>query len=439
MNPKNWSQWEQMFEKYKLLEKVEANGFVDVTNDQFHALNIEPRMLTKHDHLKAVPPAMREQGLNILTLSARKWRIGHFDIFCTLPAWESPNQQVQMLSIPAWIEAIDPGRITGESGALNAALVSGMFNEFCEEQTLVPTVAGRASAGSFSFQVANSKYGMSTIDVVSPQIEIDAGYESDSALWLVEAKCQMPPDFNLRQLYYPFRTWSNRLLKKSIHTIFFTYRSNVFDFFEYQFEDPQIFSSGTLKAHRRFMLGATFPNKGDVVGLAKATLALPPKPIPPAPYPQADDFERVIDLVSFLMTDEFQTADSIAANYEFDPRQSDYYFSAARYLGLAEYESGATGDSTALRRATTLAEQIFDLPFREQRLKLAELVLGVPPVAAVYLEAVAGTPPTLARTQELLEASPVSADLSGSTLPRRSRTANAWVQWLLKLDGGTSV
>ena len=53
------------------------------------------------------------------------------------------------------------------------------------------------------------------------------------------------------------------------------------------------------------------------------------------PVPQADDLNRVIDLLNFL-SDGPANKSEIAENYEFDERQSDYYGNAARYIGLVE-------------------------------------------------------------------------------------------------------
>lgn len=423
--------WDQMFESYDLLGKVDAEGFVDITAEQFHKLHFEPRLLTKHDHSSQVPAIMAKHGLTLLTLSKSAWRLGHFEIFASLPNWTSPAEgEIQVFSLPGWVKSIDPNRITGEPVALSAAFTSGILQEFCGAD-LAPTINGRHSAGSFAFEVTDSVHGAAQLHVASPQIEVDAGYESPQALWLFEAKLHLPSDFNLRQLYYPFRTWRERITKP-VRTVYMTYANGVFDLCEYEFTEPSQLSSHAFMARSRFMINAVFPKEAEVVALAKASAGTALHVQTQAPYPQADDFERVIDLVSFLMSDDHQTRESIAANYDFDPRQSEYYFNAARYLGLAESVEVSGG---GWRRATPAAIAIMELPYREQRLKFAERALAVPPVAAVYLEAVAGTPPTVARTQELLEASPASQGLSGSTLGRRSQTVNAWVHWLLKLDG----
>ena len=54
---------------------------------------------------------------------------------------------------------------------------------------------------------------------------------------------------------------------------------------------------------------------------------------PEISFPQADSFERVINLCE-LLNEHPMTKDNITINYAFDERQTNYYTDAARYLGL---------------------------------------------------------------------------------------------------------
>ena len=53
------------------------------------------------------------------------------------------------------------------------------------------------------------------------------------------------------------------------------------------------------------------------------------------PFPQADKFERIINLCELLSKKEMHK-DEITQKYDFDSRQTNYYTAAARYLGLIE-------------------------------------------------------------------------------------------------------
>lgn len=63
---------------------------------------------------------------------------------------------------------------------------------------------------------------------------------------------------------------------------------------------------------------------------------------PEIPFPQADDFTRVINICELLNEQELSRNDVIE-QYAFDARQTNYYTDAARYLGLLERYHDASG------------------------------------------------------------------------------------------------
>jgi len=423
--------WEEIFNRYKVVERVERDGFVDLSASDLKAV-YEPRLLTKVDHSHQLPTVMKTHGLSILTLSASAWRVGPFDIFQTLPEWTSPDHSVPSRTLPSWLESLTLESITGEGAVMNAAAASGMLDEFCGEG-LVSTITGRGRSGDFSFTVDGPK-GSQDIDVKGAQIEIDAGFEGASGLFLFEAKKHRAIDFNVRQLYYPYRAWSQRI-KKPIRPVFLTFANGVFDLTEYRFTNPNNFSSSEIVNHSRFMLGSGLPKEKEIVHVArtvKEQSKAVAQTVREVPFPQADDFERIIDLVEFL-AESPRTIEEITLQYEFAPRQSDYYFNAARYLGLAEVSRG--DDGTNLRQSTELANVIIKMPYKERQLRLAELILAIDPISEIYLNWVNGIEtPSLNRIEQLFTESESSRGLSGATLRRRAQTISAWVTWLKSFD-----
>lgn len=423
--------WEEVFNRYDVAGRVERHGYADLTADDLRAV-FEPRLLTKVDHSHSLPLIMKEHGFSILTLSTSSWRIGPFNIFKELPDWKSPDHTVPSRSLPSWLESLSPDSLTGEGAVINAASASGILQEFCGEE-LVPTVSGKGRSGDFSFQIQGNNRTYS-VDVRGAQIEIDAGYEGKANLFLFEAKKHISIDFNVRQLYYPFRAWSQRV-RKTVRPIFLTFANGVFDLTEYQFTDAENFSSGEIVRHSRFMLGMGLPSEKEIVELAKTSRSTQSKRLwtdIDVPFPQADDFERIIDLVEFL-AERPRTQEEITTEYEFAPRQSDYYFNAARYLGLAMTERG--DDGKTYRQTTALAKEIIALPYKQRQIRLAALVLAVEPIAEIYLDWVSrGEVPRLDKVEDLFTRSSSSRGLSGATLHRRAQTILAWVSWLKRFD-----
>jgi hypothetical protein len=429
---KSGDAWERLFSQFQIAEKVALDGFYDISAEDFKTMNFEPRLLTKVDHSHQVPPVMKENGLSILTLSNSTWRIGPFEVFQKLPAWKTPDETVVHKTLPSWLQSLSKDGITGEGALVNAADASGILNDFCGEE-LVSTITGKGRSSTFDFRVDNINSGSTSIEVKSAQIEIDAGFEGPGALYLFEAKKHLSLDFNVRQLFYPFRTWDGRVAKR-VRPIFITLANDVFDITEFAFPDPQNMSSIELVSTNRYMLSDDLVTEREIVQIAKEVEAQPKRVIVrKVPFPQADDFERVIDITEFVAA-EPRSIEDISSNYEFHPRQADYYFSAARYLGLGEVVRGS--DGVNYRQITKIGEQIIRLPYAAKRKAMAKLILEIPAVREIYLLKVQhGVLADLAEAERIVSDASKLEGISGSTIHRRAQTVLAWAKWLLSFHG----
>jgi len=419
--------WNGAFEKYNIIERVNNYGFADITADEMRVFR-EPRLMSKVDHSFNLPEVFQKNKLSILTLSTSAFRIGHFDIFQPLPEWKLPGDEVQTLPFPSNLETLDFKNLTGEPGVINTAYATDMLEIFCE-QALVLTVSGRMRTSDFEYSVNTLEGKPQSIQVKRAQMEIDAAFEGAKNFYIFEVKNHLSTDFNMRQLYYPYRTWQDRI-KKRTNPVFLTFSNDVFDLFEFGFENIADFSSGSLVKHKRYMLSHSNPKREVFVKFAKDGVGATSKAT--VTFPQADDFQRVIDLVAYLI-EAPRTVDDLAANYDFDPRQSDYYFNAAKYLGLAENLSG--DDGTEYRVASPLAEKIFALHYAEKYTALGELVLGIDTVASLFLEHLkSGKKPAHKIAEDYFTQSSDSRKLSGLTLGRRATTALSWASWAVAIS-----
>jgi hypothetical protein len=430
---KNDVAWEQIFERYEILDRIAGDGFADVTADEIREWR-EPRLIAKIDHKDNLPILFRENELSILTLSTSSYRIGPFNTFQPLPLWRKPGSEVEILKFPPNLETLDFMNLTSEPGVINTANATSMLQQFAGEELLL-TVSGRMRTSEFKYRVDTNVGGSQEINVVRAQMEIDAGYEGASKLMLFEVKNHSAKDFNMRQLYYPFRTWSERV-NKQVVPVFLTFSNDVFDFFEFTFADIKNYSSATLSKHKRYMLEHTAPKEKDLVVLAKQGVGAVNRT--GAPYPQADSIERVIDLVGILI-EQPRSVDDLASYYGFDPRQSDYYFNAAKFLGLAT--SGKSADGTEYRSATELAVDIFAKPYRDKYFGIAERVLGVDSIAQCFLKASSENGIGVSEIAVLFENSHDSDKVLGSseklsdvTIRRRASTIRGWLNWLESLS-----
>lgn len=424
--------WSKAFDAFDVVNTVQKHGFIDLTANELRQFR-EPRHMGKIDHKENLPQVFKDADLTILTLSNSSYRVGAFNIFQTLPKWQMPADDFTTLTFPPDLQTLDFENLTGEPGVINTAYATNMLHEFCGEELLL-TVAGRMRTGEFNFFVETYTGQKQDVSVSKAQMEIDAGYEGHEKFFVFEVKNHASQNFNFRQLYYPYRAWSQRITKPVV-PIFLTFSNDVFDLYEFALDDPQNFSSGRLNKHRRYMLTHSGVKEVELVERAKQGKSDANKlqvKETDAPFPQADSLERVMDLVTILI-DKPQDVSDLATHFGFDPRQSDYYYNAAKLLGLATSIKDPV-TNTEMRQATEKAIDIFSKPYREKYLAIAGEVLRIESIADVFLLWVQrGSKPELEEVVEIVGNSDDARHYSPSTIRRRSQTIRAWVTWVHEL------
>lgn len=419
--------WKALFSKYDIAARVRDEGSFAISADQIKEFR-EPRLMAKFDHRKNLPDVFRKNGLGILPITRGDYRIGPFGLFAALPAPNAP-MPICRATLPSGVESVSPNSITSEPVALNCAWDAGILHRFLEEDALYPTLSGRMGAAPFQFRI-RSEDGTraSTISVNGAQIEVDAAYEGARSLTLIEAKMDLAEDFIVRQLYYPFRHFSSLPIRKPIRTVFLTYSGGVFDLAEYGFSDPEDYSSVTLVRNERYSLESASISCSELERLLTGTAVCPePKGVP---FPQADTFARVVNLCERLAGGPMSKED-IEETYGFEPRQADYYFNAAAYLGLARREAGR-GSRAVLSEE---GHQFVALPLSRRNVFLAERMLRHEAFRRVLRLALdRGTVPDVWELREiLLQTNPELGSSNGETYRRRASTLRHWVQWLINL------
>ena len=236
----------------------------------------------------------------------------------TIPI-EEYSSQIDLQAFDAY-----PGsQSLSESQAIDFAYVSSLLKTFTGAEALYLVIRGRLFSGSFQFLLPDTEHWT---DVSSVQIEVDAGYESHDSIYLIEAKVGRRDNFHIRQLYYPYLEWSRRS-RKRIVPIFLVYSNAKYYFHEFSFSDD--FGDLRLLRSKGYVV-----NESPIatVSLSSITHSTVAEAEPDVPYPQGNDLDKVIDLVS-LIDQGVATKTEIAEYFEFDDRQGDYYANAACYLG----------------------------------------------------------------------------------------------------------
>ena len=358
----NDTAWQILFDKYDILGNIERNGQFIISSNQIKEFR-EPRLMTKFDHKINLPTIFADNRLAILPISRGDYVISSFSAY---KEFEPPVNDVQRVSIPAHIQSLMPQFLVSEAIALNCANACGILGDFLEDESLVPTVSGRMSSGNFGFDIETDS-GVKRIDVANSQIEIDAAYEGINCLSLFEAKRDLSDDFLVRQLYYPFRVWKERVTKP-VKLVFLVFSNGMFNLYQYEFDDPQNYNSLRLVKQKNYVI-ATEISLSDIENLL---ITVPFVAEPKISFPQADRMSRIVNLIE-LLNEKPMTKQDITSKYAFDERQTNYYTDAGRYLGLIE--KGHDENGNILFQLSTRGRHILGLEYKERQLAIVTQIL----------------------------------------------------------------
>lgn len=307
--------------------KIDKNGSYLITAEQIIEFR-EPRLMTKFAHSINLPTVFSENKLSILPVTRGSYVISHFD---TYHEFEPENSSIIKVALPSYIQSLDCSDIKSEAIALNCAVASGIIAHFTEDEELIPTVSGRMGSGKFSFDIQDIVTASNRqVSVENSQIEIDAAYEGIRYLTLFEAKRDLSKDFLVRQLYYPYRVWKDKVTKE-VKPVFLIYSNGIYRMYQYAFQNPNEYSSLVLVKQQNYAIEDTEISMNDIMSILKnVRIVDEPTNIP---FPQADMIERVINLCE-LLNDRSMDRNKVTETYDFNVRQTNYYTDAARYLGL---------------------------------------------------------------------------------------------------------
>ncbi|MBD2666094.1 hypothetical protein B6N60_01774 [Richelia sinica FACHB-800] len=425
---KNDTAWEKLFLKYNILEEISKTGFFEIESSSINEFR-ESRLMAKFDHYDTLPKIFKKNGLSILSISRNKYIIGKFDAYLKV-IYDNKIEAIPV-DFPTGIESIDYTNLYSESSALSCAFNTGIMNDLVNGEDLYHTVYGRMSTGVFKFSINKIVDDLQhTIEVNNAQCEIDAGFESEHYFLLLEAKLYDVDDFLVRQLYYPYRLWSSKITTKEVIPVLMTYSNstNIFSFFIYKFNDITNYNSIKLLEQRNYVIAPEIITHDDVDKIFNC-VNLAPEP-DNIPFPQADQFERIIDLLTVLLDKEL-TKEEITANYQFDERQTSYYTDAARYLNLMDkYVDQNTKQITF--RLSSEGGNIIKKKYKTKILCLIEQILKHQVFYKTFeFTLLDGKIPDTRVICDIMNS--CSLNINPTTIKRRSSTVRGWITWILNM------
>ncbi|MEN6412720.1 MAG: type II restriction endonuclease [Veillonellales bacterium] len=421
---KNDIAWEKLFKSHNILSEVQRNRSFEISAAQINQVR-EARLMTKFDHKINLPKIFTDNKLSILPITRGSYVISQFE---TYKKFAEIDSELIRVSLPEYLQSIDYENINSEAMAINCSFVSGILADFVEDEELLPTVSGRMGSSSFSFNIRNMELKRDvTINVKNSQIEIDGGYEGLRYLTLLEAKNAISDDFLVRQLYYPYRLWAGNVAKR-VKPVFMVYSNGVYYLYEYQFENVNNYNSLALIKQKRYSIEAVEITLEDILQIMGNIQFVTE---PEIAFPQADNFNRIINLCELLFQNEM-TKDDITTNYDFDPRQTNYYTDAARYLGLIDKKRD---NSSIVFYLTYEGEKILKLKYKVRQLNFARLILRHRPYHDVLRKYL--TTRKMPSKEEIVRSMRESGLYNieaESTYKRRASTVAGWINWILNLS-----
>ena len=426
--------WQNLIDKYDIFNNIEKDGIFIIKASQIREYR-EPRLMAKWDSSEVLPKIFKDNDINILPISRSAYVLGKFNLYQSIGDFLEQPQKIKYMNMPK-LESIDAKNINSEAIAINVMVISDILNDFLNAEKNIATFNGRMGTGDFKFYVNSFKGEKNNIFVHNAQCEIDGGFENDESVVIIEAKNITYNDFNIRQLYYPYRLWSERVTKP-IRLIFSLYSNFIYHLFEYKFEEKDNYSSIVLLNQKNYSLQDTVINKDDLKNTMIETKVRidDNQDKTNIPFVQADSMDRIVSLLEKLYNNPMTTQE-IAEYMSFEKRQADYYFNAGRYLGLFQKVKDEDDNSTVVL-LTPLGEKIFKMPYKQRQLSLVKQILE----HKIFMEFFdkAFECGEIAQINDIKKRMAELNVCGESELHRRAGSVRSWLKWIFDLVDNENV
>lgn len=416
--------WTELIKKYNIENVVKRKGYFQINSKQIKEYK-EPRLMAKWDSSDCLPKVLQDKHLNILPESRSSYVMGDFLLYQEIPELKEHVRKMVHVDLPEY-ESIDIHHVHSEANAIHVMTLTGILDDFLQVERNVATFSGRMGTGNFDFYVDTFHGAKQNIHVNKAQCEIDGGFENDDSVVIIEAKNVVHRDFHIRQLYYPYRLWKEKV-KKPIRLVFSVYSNMIYRLFEYRFDELENYSSISLVKSKNYSLQDTTITQEDLLNVRRDTEITEndDKDKRKVSFPQANVMEKVISLMENLYHNPM-TKQQIAELMNFDERQSDYYYNAGCYLEL--FQKAENND----RELTRLGERVFKMNYKERQLQIVSLILKHK-IFADFFDSIinTGSLPNKKEIEERMIALNICNNCD--TLSRRANSVLGWLKWIFNL------
>ena len=211
-----------------------------------------------------------------------------------------------------------------------------------------------------------------------------------------------------------------------------TYSNGIFHLREYEFTNSKYYNSIVLIKHKKYVVQEGSFNIEVLTEIIEKTKVVKE---PEIPFPQANSFERVINLCELIKDKGFISKEEITLNYDFDSRQTDYYSNAGRYLCLIEIEKDLINGELGCV-LTKRGKQLFKLNIIDRQKEFVKLIVAHSAFKrTLQLHLDNGEMPNIDQIVEIMKLSRLYKIKSDDTYRRRASTITSWVNWIISQIG----
>lgn len=200
------------------------------------ANQFEPRLLCYQTSDDARPAALKRRNVYLLPVKNGDYVLVRKSIYQPL----SYATEIPCRSVPKRNDSLLLKLGQSEMSLIDNLRYAGVFErpEILGEPILFgPLLGGRHRTGTFTMCLGDME-----LNVESVQMEVDACFESEHTILLLEGKSSPKPidSFNIRQLYYPYRTIKEKIGdRKQILCGFVHQLKSIVHIWLYTFETPE--------------------------------------------------------------------------------------------------------------------------------------------------------------------------------------------------------
>lgn len=207
----------------------------------------EPRLLCKQDTEDGRPEIFKKYELFIIAIKNGTYLLTKNNIYISniydnliLPMELKKNTESLLLNIG-----------NSETSMLDNLRYSGLFETelYLGEEIKFGSLLNGRHRCSFETIIGEKK-----ISIEGVQYETDACYESQNKILLIECKSIPSTSFNIRQLYFPYRSIYDSVGdKKEIISLFITKdKKNIVHIWKYIFEKPHVMTSINCVGYNKY-------------------------------------------------------------------------------------------------------------------------------------------------------------------------------------------